>query len=114
MLNPTLDLLNSIVENTLNKQDDFGELDANHGLIGLMGEIGEYSDIIKRHYHYQLGDSLDTDHICEEIGDMLYYIQVLLNCHGLVMEDCIFSLNAKFAKRYPYGWSRQGADRDKK
>lgn len=52
----------------IDKQHDFN---LRHFKLGLCTEIGEFLDILKRHYAY--GKELDIIHIKEELGDILWY-----------------------------------------
>jgi hypothetical protein len=46
-----------------------------HGCIGLVGEIGEIADALKRHLYY--GTDLDIRNLEEEIGDVMWYAALL-------------------------------------
>ena len=90
-----------------------------HMLVGLTGEAsGELSDAIKKHVMYN--QSLDTvmcektgatieQTIKEELGDIAFYFQGLLNQFGLTLEDVQTSNKAKLRKRYEKGYSDQAA-----
>lgn len=70
---------------------------------GLNGEAGEVIDILKKH-EFQ-GHELDTAHIMEELGDVMWY--VALGCTALNIDlDKIMEANIdKLRRRYPDGFS---------
>ena len=47
-----------------------------HAFIGMLGEIGEITDAIKRHIIYER--PLDEDNILEELGDFRYYLEMVV------------------------------------
>ena len=72
-------------------------------VMGLNGEIGEVTDIIKKHL-YQ-GHALDKDHLAEELGDVLFYytwLSVLIL--DLDRADIIQRNFDKLKARYPEGF----------
>lgn len=48
-----------------------------HALMGLQTETGELTDAVKRHIFY--GTPLDKVNLVEEIGDVFWYIAILLD-----------------------------------
>ena len=48
-----------------------------HAYIGVCGEIGELADTWKKHTIYE--QPLDMANILEELGDLRFYIQIILN-----------------------------------
>lgn len=74
-----------------------------NGAIGLCGESGEVVDIIKKHFFQ--GHDLDVDHLIEEIGDVLYYITLLMILLDYNMADTEFNNMCKLNNRYPKGFS---------
>ena len=72
-----------------------------HMALGISGEAGEVTDIIKKNFMYD--KKLDIDHLKEELGDMLWYMSNLLDEIGSTFEE-VMQLNVdKLAKRYPKG-----------
>lgn len=49
-----------------------------HGVIGLVGEIGEFLDAIKKNFIYE--QPLNQKLIREELGDALFYLTLLVDC----------------------------------
>lgn len=58
---------------TLKPRDFFGDLE--HAALGIVSEVGEINDQVKRHIIY--GKPLDKVNIAEEIGDVLWYVALL-------------------------------------
>lgn len=56
-----------------------------HAAMGIVGEIGELVDAIKKHTIY--GKPLDTVNIMEEIGDCLFYLRLMCHTHEISFVD---------------------------
>lgn len=80
-----------------------------HMTLGIAGEAGELVDAIKKHWAY--GKPLDTDNVVEELGDLLFYIQGVLNVvtASETLEDLMVTNMHKLSKRYPTGYSDKAA-----
>lgn len=72
--------------------------------MGLAGEAGEVSDIVKKHLYH--GHDLNEDHLVEELGDVLFYIVAIADTLGIDFSDIIRSNAEKLDKRYPEGFSK--------
>lgn len=70
-----------------------------HAVFGLQTEVGELCDIFKRHIFYDA--SLDVEHVAEEVGDILWYLAILLDEHELAMEPIMRQNIAKLRRRFP-------------
>ena len=76
-----------------------------NGVLGLNGEAGECADIVKKHFFQ--GHALDTEHLAEELGDVLWYIAVTAHSIGYTL-DHIAQMNVdKLRKRYPDGFDAE-------
>jgi NTP pyrophosphatase (non-canonical NTP hydrolase) len=74
-------------------------LDLLHGAVGISGEAGELLDAIKKGWVYN--KPLDYDNIKEELGDLLFYIQMICNTLDISHYE-LMQLNVKkLEKRYP-------------
>lgn len=60
---------------------------------------GIVTDRLKKHTMH--GAYLDRDELAEEMGDVLWYLQLLMNVTGLSMEEVIRRNIVKLCKRYP-------------
>ncbi|MDD3337860.1 MAG: nucleoside triphosphate pyrophosphohydrolase family protein [Lachnospiraceae bacterium] len=70
--------------------------------LGLSGEAGECSDMIKKHLHH--GHDLDTDHLKKELGDVLWYVALGCDLIGCTLDE-VMQLNIdKLKARYPEGF----------
>jgi NTP pyrophosphatase (non-canonical NTP hydrolase) len=70
------------------------DLDRMHAFLGMMSEVGELADILKRKIAY--GKPIDAVHFLEEAGDALWYVPLLLkSCDGdevlfsAIVEECL-------------------------
>lgn len=70
-----------------------------HATVGISGEAGELLDAAKKHWVY--GKELDRENIIEELGDLRFYYQAVLNQLDVTDEDIQNANKSKLAKRYP-------------
>lgn len=73
-----------------------------NGVLGLGGETGECSDLVKKHLFQ--GHELDKDRMAKELGDVAWYLA--LTAHGIGYDlETIFQMNVdKLRARYPDGF----------
>lgn len=70
-----------------------------------LGEAGEVQNLIKKEvFHAHLSN---TEKVLDECGDMLYYIDWLLDTYGVTIEQAMQYNIEKLAKRYPNGFSSE-------
>lgn len=74
-----------------------------HGAIGISGEAGELMDAVKKHVMY--GKPLDSSNVLEEVGDLLWYISLVLNSVDSTFEEVMQLNHDKLEKRYPGGFT---------
>lgn len=72
-----------------------------HAALGICGEAGEVADAIKKHAVY--GKELDRKNIVEELGDMRFYMQQVMNMLSISEAEVLQGNADKLAKRYPTG-----------
>lgn len=72
-------------------------------LIGLIGELGEISEPIKK--ALWSGHNFDLLHLQEEIGDLMWYLGLLCNALDLSLEQAMSTNIEKLWKRYPTGFT---------
>lgn len=72
-----------------------------HAALGLAGETGETVDVVKKHVLYN--KELDVTKIIEECGDVLYYMEVLLDTVGSSIDEARQGNFEKLSKRYSAG-----------
>lgn len=73
-----------------------------NGALGLAGESGECADIVKKAIFQ--GHALDTDHLLDEVGDVLWYVAELATGLGVTLETVAAHNIAKLKRRYPDGF----------
>ena len=94
----TLDDYNVLAVRTLN---DLGSFKNNlgHMALGITGEAGEVADVIKKHYAY--GKTLDVQHLVEEVGDIMFYLNGLLAEVDVEWSEVLELNIKKLEARYP-------------
>ena len=74
-----------------------------HAIMGISGEAGEISDIVKKVIVY--GKKFDKSIVEEECGDLLWYMSILLDEIGSSFNKIMQQNIEKLKKRYPKGFS---------
>lgn len=69
-----------------------------HAALGVCGEAGELADAIKREHVY--GKPEDRKNIVEELGDLRWYIQAVMNLYGISEQEILQENAFKLAERY--------------
>lgn len=78
-----------------------------HAAVGISGEAGELLDAVKKTWVY--GKRLDSVNIIEELGDIMFYVQMAALNQNISLAD-IMNLNmVKLQLRYPTGYTDQAA-----
>ena len=96
----TLPVYEEFVEKLFNKLGSEREAVA-HAAMGIVGEAGEIIDAVKKHWAYN--KELDVANVIEELGDLRFYYQAMLNMFGLTDEDICAMNMSKLQVRYPTG-----------
>jgi NTP pyrophosphatase (non-canonical NTP hydrolase) len=78
-----------------------------HGALGMSGETGEVVDLIKKHLIFD--KPLDETALKKELGDVLWYMAVLIDAIGSSFEEIMQMNSDKIDARYPNGFSEQAA-----
>lgn len=76
-----------------------------NAIFGMMGELGELVDILKKHYFQ--GHHLEPEIIEKEIGDFLWYLALLASALDLDLTVVAYRNIEKLKERYPNGFSKQ-------
>jgi NTP pyrophosphatase (non-canonical NTP hydrolase) len=82
-------------------KSDTKDMEYMHAALGVAGEAGELADAIKKHVVY--GKELDRNNIVEELGDLRFYMQQLMNMIGISEEEVLQGNATKLGKRYKTG-----------
>lgn len=69
-----------------------------HAALGICGEAGELADAIKKRYVY--GKPLDIENVIEELGDMRFYMEAVMNLLDISDQEVLQGNANKLAKRY--------------
>jgi NTP pyrophosphatase (non-canonical NTP hydrolase) len=86
---------------------DVDMIDMNHAILGMFTEGAECADAFKRFLFY--GTELDRVNLKEEVGDVMYYVQLLCQSGGFTLEEAMDSNEAKLNKRYGDKFSEDAA-----
>ncbi len=70
--------------------------------LGLVGEAGECSELIKKHVFHNR--ALDRDELRAELGDVLWYVAMLADACGLSLQEIAAHNVEKLIQRYPEGF----------
>ena len=73
--------------------------------MGLAGEAGECTDIIKKHLFHD--HELDREHLAKELGDVAWYIAVGAEVIGYDLETVLQMNVDKLRARYPDGFDAE-------
>lgn len=82
-----------------------------HAAIGIAGEAGELLDAVRKHVFD--GQPLDEDNLKEEAGDIIFYLEALIQTMRTTVQEIITGNMAKLSKRYEGGYSDQQAQERK-
>lgn len=74
-----------------------------NGALGLTGEAGEVSDIIKKHIFH--GHALNVAELVKELGDVCWYVSLLSYAVGYDLSEVMTRNIEKLKARYPEGFS---------
>lgn len=73
-----------------------------HAALGIGGEGGEIVDVTKKAYFY--GRKIDAEDMLLELGDLAWYMNLMLAYFGYTWEEMFEANIKKLAKRYPEGF----------
>lgn len=73
-----------------------------NGILGLTGEAGEVSDLVKKGIFYEKG--IDREHLEKELGDVMWYISLICHACGFNLDEIMQMNINKLKARYPEGF----------
>jgi NTP pyrophosphatase (non-canonical NTP hydrolase) len=76
-----------------------------HGAMGISGEAGELMDAIKKHILYN--KPLDVTNVKEELGDLCWYMALMLDQVGSSFDEVMKMNHDKLEKRFPGGFTEK-------
>ena len=73
-----------------------------NGVLGLTGEAGEVSDLVKKGIFHEKG--IDLEHLKKELGDCAWYLAMICDACGFTLDDVMQTNIDKLKARYPQGF----------
>ncbi|WP_445506810.1 nucleoside triphosphate pyrophosphohydrolase family protein [Niallia sp. 03190] len=83
----------------------YNKLDICNYAMGLCGESGEVTDLIKKQVFHD--HQPDVEGVKKEMGDVLHYLAGLATMYGLTLDEVATANIDKLMKRYPNGFSSE-------
>lgn len=77
--------------------------------MGLSGEAGEVTDLIKKELFHE--HPPEPDKVLKEIGDVLHYAAGLATMYGLTLEEVAMANIEKLMERYPNGFNAEDSQK---
>ncbi len=84
-------------------------LDTTNAALGLAGEAGEVAELVKKR-RFQ-GRPYDRSKMLEELGDVLWYLDLMAQLHGFTLDYVAAANVEKLTARYPNGFVQGGGIR---
>lgn len=75
--------------------------DLQHATLGMLSEIGEVADMVKK--QLAAGKGINLDNLREELGDIVWYLNLAIVRCGFTWDEVLEANNAKLSARYPEG-----------
>lgn len=79
-----------------------------NGVLGLTGEAGEVSDLVKKGVFHEKG--IDLEHLKKELGDCAWYLAMICDACGFTLDDVMQTNIDKLKARYPEGFDTYRAN----
>lgn len=79
-----------------------------NGVLGLTGEAGEVSDLVKKGIFHEKG--IDLEHLKKECGDCAWYLAMICDACGFTLDDVLQTNIDKLKARYPQGFDTYRAN----
>lgn len=79
--------------------------------LGISGESGEVSELIKKGVFHKVPGLLTPEKMAKELGDLLYYTAKMADLFGLDLEEIAVMNQDKLKARYPNGFVPGGGIR---
>ena len=79
-----------------------------NGVLGLTGEAGEVSDLVKKGIFHEKG--IDLEHLKKELGDCAWYLAMICDACGFTLDDAMQTNIDKLKARYPEGFDTYRAN----
>lgn len=79
-----------------------------NGVLGLTGEAGEVSDLVKKGIFHEKG--INLEHLKKECGDVMWYLSLICESCGFTLDDVMQTNIDKLIARYPDGFDSYRAN----
>lgn len=79
-----------------------------NGVLGLTGESGEVSDLVKKGIFHEKG--IDLEYLKKELGDCAWYLAMICDACGFTLDDVMQTNIDKLKARYPEGFDTYRAN----
>lgn len=76
--------------------------------LGLVGEAGEFANLIKKKYAH--GHPIRLSELAVELGDIMWYLAEIASALGLSLVDIARANIQKLKRRYPQGFSKNASE----
>lgn len=78
-----------------------------NGVMGLSGEAGEATDLVKKIIFH--GHDFDIEALEKEVGDVCWYVAMICHALNISLEEVMEKNIAKLQARYPDGFSEEAS-----
>ena len=89
--------------NAVEKSTFINVADLLNGVLGLCGEAGEVTDIVKKSVFHK--HPVDIDTLIKELGDVMWYVAMCCHALNISLDDVMQGNIEKLKRRYPDGFS---------
>ena len=104
-----------VIHDTLNETHDIHRhtdiFCLTEGVMGLAGEVGEFTELIKKWLFHS--KTIDLNHAKKELGDVLWYVAMVADTMGWSLEEIMQTNIKKLENRYPIKFDTQLANNKK-
>lgn len=105
----TNDGLNRLrLEDAIANQGDISVSQLLNGALGLTGEAGEVSDLIKKGIFHENG--IHLEHLKKECGDVMWYLAMIADACNFTLDEVMQMNVDKLGARYPQGFDTYRAN----
>lgn len=98
-INEMLDMQKRLQDQYKDKWEQISPEAGKHKLLWMIGEIGEVTDIVKKHGDRKAADDVELrKDLVEEMADVLMYYNDVMLCFGISADELKQAYTAKFEK----------------
>ena len=93
------------LEDAIVNQNDISVSQLLNGALGLTGEAGEVSDLVKKSIFHERG--IDLEHLKKECGDVMWYLAMIADACNFTLDEVMQMNVDKLKARYPRSEERR-------